>query len=48
MATVAADMMLTDVSGMYKYDKIIPLLPNGAFLPVQQKAADLKQSYGAT
>lgn len=45
MASVAANMMLADASGMSKYHKIIPLFSNDDFLAAQAKAGRMKDSY---
>lgn len=48
MASVAANMMLADASGMSKYHKVIPLFTNDAFMGAQTRAGELKDSYTAT
>ncbi len=45
MASVAANMMLADASGMSKYHKIIPLFSNDDFLAAQAKAGRMTDSY---
>ena len=45
MASVAANMMLADASGMSKYHKVIPLFSNEEFLAAQSKAGELKHTY---
>ncbi|MEP3279024.1 MAG: GYD domain-containing protein [Stappiaceae bacterium] len=45
MASVAANMMLADASGMSKYHKIIPLFSNDDFLAAQAKAGNMKETY---
>ncbi len=45
MASVAANMMLADASGMSKYHKIIPLFSNDDFLAAQAKAGSMTDTY---
>ncbi len=47
MATVAANMMLADASGMSKTHKIIPLFTNDEFMAAQIKAGNMRDSYSA-
>jgi len=47
MASVAANMMLADATGMSKHHKIIPLFSNDDFLAAQAKAGQLTHSYAA-
>lgn len=47
MASVAANMMLADATGMSKYHKIIPLFSNAEFVAAQKRAGDLSNSYSA-
>ena len=47
MASVAANMMLADASGMSKYHKIIPLFGNDEFVAAQSKAGAMADSYSA-
>ncbi|WP_051644843.1 GYD domain-containing protein [Labrenzia sp. DG1229] len=47
MASVAANMMLADASGMSKHHKIIPLFSNDDFLAAQAKAGEMKHTYSA-
>lgn len=45
MASVAANMMLADASGMSKYHKVIPLFGNDDFLAAQAKAGAMTETY---
>ncbi|GAA0415451.1 hypothetical protein GCM10009133_24870 [Cocleimonas flava] len=45
MASVAANMMLADASGMSKTHRIIPLFSNEEFLAAQEKAGNMRDSY---
>lgn len=47
MASVAANMMLADASGMSKHHKIIPLFANEDFVGAQAKAGAMRDSYSA-
>ncbi|MEM1378486.1 MAG: GYD domain-containing protein, partial [Pseudomonadota bacterium] len=45
MASVAANMMLADASGMSKHHKIIPLFSNDDFLKAQERAGQMVHTY---
>ena len=45
MASVAANMMLADASGMSKYHKIIPLFSNDEFMQAQSRAGKMTHTY---
>lgn len=47
MASVAANMMLADATGMSKTHKIIPLFSNDEFMAAQAKAGSMRDSYTA-
>jgi len=47
MATVAANMMLADASGMSKHHKVIPLFSNEEFLTAQAKAGNMTHTFSA-
>lgn len=47
MASVAANMMLADATGMSKHHKIIPLFSNEDFMAAQVKAGNMRDSYSA-
>ncbi len=45
MASVAANMMLADASGMSKHHKIIPLFSNDEFIEAQARAGQMTHTY---
>ena len=47
MASVAANMMLADASGMSKTHKVIPLFSNDEFVAAQSRAGAMTDSYSA-
>lgn len=47
MASVAANMMIAEATGMSQYHKVIPIFSNEEFVAAQAKAGALKDSYSA-